>query len=104
MKLGEFIKNFSHNNMVRLHYQNEDSSYTCVLSCHNEVSMDWEILEAKGPNRHYINNEVIKIIGIYYRDNPYSDAINIVIEKLENQPNINENINEKECYEKTIYG
>ena len=93
MKLGEFIEKFSHNNMIRLHYKTEEG-YQCVLEDHNEVSMDWEVLKGKSKNRHYINNEVIKLIGILYTSGNYPEAINIVIEKLENQPQVEEVIDE----------
>ena len=85
MKLGEFIEKFSHNNMIRLHYKIE-GGYECVLKDHNEVSMDWEILKGESKNRHYVDNEVIKLVAILYTSGPYSEAINIVIEKLEDQP------------------
>lgn len=101
MKLGEFIEKFSHNNMIRLHYKTEEG-YQCVLEDHNEVSMDWEVLKGKSKNRHYINNEVIKLIGILYTSGPYPEAINIVIEKLENQPFIEEATDEV-MYETTFH-
>ena len=101
MKLGEFIEKFSHNNMIRLHYKTEDG-YQCVLEDHNEVSMDWEILKGKSKNRHYVNNEVVKLIGILYTSGPYPEAINIVIEKLENQPFIEEATDEV-MYETTFH-
>ena len=93
MKLKEFIENFSHNNMIRLHYLAE-GGFECVLKDHNKVSMDWEILKGKSENRHYLNNEVIKLVGILYTSGHYPEAINIVIEKLEDQPFIEEN-----CFE-----
>jgi len=103
MKLGEFIEKFSHNNMIRLHYK-ENGGNICVLETWNDVSMDWEILKAKSENRHYIDNEVLGLVGIYFpiRDgerNSYPEAINIVIEKLENQPFIDEVIDNQEYYE-----
>jgi hypothetical protein len=98
MKLGEFIKHFSHNNLIRLHYKT-DSGYECVLGDHDRVSMDWEILKGQSQNRHYINNEVIKLIGILYTSGPYPEAINIVIEKLEDQQVIDETIESVEYYE-----
>lgn len=88
MKLGEFIKNFSHNNIVRLVYKIKEGHQT-VLDNWDEVSMDHEITRGKGKNRHYIDNEVLGLAGISGM-NKYSDAINIVIEKLENQPFIEE--------------
>ena len=47
--------------------------------------MEWEILKGRSENRHYINNEVLGIVCITGMKRN-SDAINIVIEKLENQP------------------
>jgi hypothetical protein len=54
--------------------------------------MDHEILKGKGKNRHYINNEVLGLAGIYFQSYScnYPEAINIVIEELENQPMIEE--------------
>jgi hypothetical protein len=91
MKLGEFIKNFSHNNMIRLHYK-EKGGNRIVLDDWDDVSMDHEIVNGKGKNRHYVNNEVLGLVGIYFQSGHthYPDAINIVIEELENQPFIEE--------------
>lgn len=91
MKLKEFIENFSHNNIVRLHYKIK-GGHRCVLESFNDVSMDHEILAGKGKNRHYIDNEVLGLTGIYFQsgETHYPDAINIVIEELENQPMIDE--------------
>jgi hypothetical protein len=91
MKLGEFIKNFSHNNMIRLHF-NEKGGNRIVLDEWDDVSMDHEIVNGKGKNRHYIDNEVLGLVGIYFQSGHthYPDAINIVIEELENQPFIEE--------------
>jgi len=94
MKLGKFIDNFSHNNLIRLHYKVK-GGHKCVLDVWDDVSMDWEINKSKGLNRHYIDNEVLGIIGIYGVGGNYPEAINIVIEKLENQPQIKEQIEEK---------
>jgi len=81
MKLGEFIENFSHNNMIRLHYKIK-GGYQSVLESQDDVSMDWEILKGKGKNRHYINNEVVELVGILYTSGHHTDAINIVIKKM----------------------
>ena len=93
MKLGEFIKNFSHNNIVRLMYK-EKGGHRCVLEDWNDVSMDHEILKSRGKNRHYINNEVLGLATICFRPGDgihhYPEALNIVIEELENQPFIEE--------------
>ena len=91
MKLGEFIQQFSHNNIVRLHHKIK-GGHKCVLDDWNDVSMDHEILNARGNNRHYINNEVIGLVSIYFhtKGQQYPEAINIVIEKLEVQPQVTE--------------
>jgi hypothetical protein len=93
MKLGEFIKNFSHNNIVRLMYK-EKGGHRCVLEDWNDVSMDHEILKSRGKNRHYIDNEVLGLATICFRPGDgihhYPEALNIVIEELENQPFIEE--------------
>ena len=102
MKLGEFIKNFSHNNIVRLHHKIKGGNQL-VLENWNDVSMDHEILNGKGKNRHYINNEVVGLVSICIRPelgHRYPEAINIVIEPLENQPYIEETI-EQQYYEST---
>ena len=102
MTLGEFIKNFSHNNIVRLHHKIKGGNQL-VLEDWNDVSMDHEILNGKGKNRHYINNEVLGLVSICFthdRVYHYPEAINIVIEKLENQPYIEETI-EQQYYEST---
>ena len=103
MKLGEFIKQFSHNNIVRLHYKIK-GGHQCVLEDWNDVSMDHEILKGKGKNRHYINNEVLGLTGIHFRggDTHYPEAINIVIEKLENQPFIEEVKDEQIQYSEAV--
>ena len=91
MKLKEFIENFSHNNIIRLMYK-EKGGHRCVLESWNDVSMDHEILKGKGKNRHYINNKVLGLAGIYFNAGHchYPEAINIVIEELENQPMIDD--------------
>ena len=51
---------------------------------------------------YYINNEVLGLSGIYFtpgKGHHYPEAINIVIEPLENQPYIEEVIDEKQHYE-----
>jgi len=92
MKLGEFIKNFSHNNVIRLVYKNK-SDYEVVLTDWNDVSMDWEVNKQKGKFRHYINNEVLGLATISFGSGQgiyHTDALNIIIEKLNNQPFIEE--------------
>jgi hypothetical protein len=92
MKLGEFIEKFSHNNLIRLHYK-EKGGNRLVLEDWNDVSMDWEVNKQKGKFRHYINNKVLGLTSIYFqpgKGHHYTEAINIVIEELENQPMIDE--------------
>ena len=92
MKLGEFIKNFSHNNLIRLHYKDKGGTQL-VLEDWNDVSMDWEVNKGKGIFRHYVDNEVLGLVSINFSGSKgisYGEAINIVIEKLENQPFIEE--------------
>ena len=92
MKLGEFIEKFSHNNLIRLHYK-EKGGNRLVLEDWNDVSMDWEVNKQKGKFRHYVNNEVLGLASIYFQPGSgihYPEAINIVIEELENQPMIDE--------------
>lgn len=96
MKLGEFIKQFSHNNIVRLVYKAK-GGHKIVHESWNDVSMDHQILNGKGKNRHYIDNEVLGLASIMvHGDNRhYPEAINIVIEELENQPFIEEVVDEQ---------
>lgn len=89
MKLGEFIKKFiKRNSLIRLIHKS-DIGFTCVQENWSTVSMEWEILKAKGVNRHFIDNEVIGIISIDTRGS-YPEAINIQITKLDNQPEVEE--------------
>lgn len=98
MKLGEFIKNFSHNNIVRLLYQFK-GGHEVVLEHWNDVSMDHEIVNGKGKFRHYVNNEVLGLTTICFNPGSgihYPEALNIVIEKLDPQPQIEEKQSETE--------
>ena len=97
MKLGEFIKNFSHNNLIRLHYKIKGGQ-ELVLEDWNDVSMDWEVNKQQGKLRHYINNEVLGLVGIYFgegKGQSYPESINICIERLENQPFLEEKVEEQ---------
>jgi hypothetical protein len=92
MKLGEFIEKLVEpNSLIRLLYKTK-GGHEVALNDWNDVSMEWEVLKAKGKNRHYIDNEVIGVVDILVRGSHYSEAINIVIEKLENQPQVKENV------------
>jgi len=86
MKLGEFIKQFSHNNIVRLVYDFEGGS-EIVAEDWNTVSMDHEIVRQVGVFRHYIDNEVLGLTSILVKGQ-YPEAINIRIEKIDNQPKL----------------
>ena len=97
MKLGEFLEKFSHNNLIRLHYKIK-GGHQRVLESDNDVSMDWEVNKGKGKNRHYINNEVLGLVAILYMHGSYTEAINIVIEKLDNQPFVEEVVEENKFY------
>lgn len=100
MKLGEFIEKFSHNNVIRLVYKNK-GGHEVVLEEWNDVSMDWEVNKQKGKFRHYIDNEVLGLATIsfgYGTGIHHADALNIVIEKLDNQPFLDEVIEEQNCH------
>lgn len=104
MKLGEFIKNFSHNNVIRLVYKNK-SGHEVVLNDWNDVSMDWEVNKQKGKFRHFIDNEVLGLTTILFgADNTihYPEALNIVIERLENQPYLDEVLDEQNCHSEAL--
>lgn len=97
MKLGEFIEKFSHNNLIRLVYKFKGGHET-VMPTWDNVSMDWEVNKQRGCFRHYINNEVLGLSAIYVcGGNKYPEAINIVIERLDNQPILDEIIEDKQC-------
>jgi len=104
MKLGEFIKTFSHNNVIRLVYKNK-GGHEVVLENWNDVSMDWEVNKQKGKFRHFIDNEVLGLTTVSFRAGDgihHSEAINIVIERLEKQPYLDEVINEDNCYSESV--
>lgn len=84
MKLIEFVDKFiEHNSIVRLLYKTKNG-HECVLDSWDDVSMEHEILKYKGKYKKYINNEVISIASILVTSpSHYSDAINIIIEKIE---------------------
>ncbi len=93
MKLGEFINNFSHNNIIRLWYTIK-GGHELVAEDINAVSMDWEVPKAKGVFRHYVNNEVLGLTTVLMTSGRYPEALNIVIERLENQPIIREAVDD----------
>ena len=72
MKLGEFIKNFSHNNIIRLVYKNK-GGHEIVLENWGDVSMDWEVNKAKGKNWAYRDWETNMM---------YYDALNYIQRNL----------------------
>ena len=67
-----------------------------------DVSMDWEVNKAKGKNRHYIDNKVLGLASILITDGHYPEALNIVIEELENQPIVEEHKDEKVFYSESV--
>jgi hypothetical protein len=76
----------------------DKGGHKCVLEEWNDVSMDHEILNSSGKNRHYIDNEVLGLTTICFRSgggHHYPEALNIVIEELENQPFIEEIVGEE---------
>ena len=94
MRLKEFIETFSHNNIVRLLYA-IPGGHELVHETWDDVSMDHEILRGRGKNRHYLYNRVVGLASIYV-DGNNRDAINIVIEKMENQMQIPEATDNRE--------
>lgn len=104
MKLGEFIKNFSHNNVIRLVYKIKGGNEV-VLENWNDVSMDWEVNKQKGKFRHFINNEVLGLATVSFGAGQrihHADALNIVIERLEKQPYLDEVIDEQNCHSEAL--
>jgi hypothetical protein len=76
MILKEFIENFvCKNSLIRLWYP----GYEMVIN--NGVSMEWETSKGEGIYRKFINNNVIGVTDILVSGN-YTEAINIVIEKI----------------------
>ena len=97
MKLGEFIEKFSHNNLIRLVYKFKGGHET-VMPTWSDVSMDWQVNKQQGKFRHYVNNEVLGIASIYVSGgDTHPEAINIVIEKLDKQPFLDEIFDDKKC-------
>jgi hypothetical protein len=95
MKLGEFIKNFSHNNLIRLWYKCK-GGHELVEENVNDLSMDWEVNKQEGRFRHYVNNEVLELASISFHEScRHPEALNIVIEKLENQPFLEDKYEER---------
>ena len=104
MKLGEFIKNFSHNNVIRLLYKHK-GGHEVVLDNWNDVSMDWEVNQQKGKFRHFINNEVLGLATISFMAGQgihHSEALNIVIERLDDQPLLDEIKDDITSYSESI--
>lgn len=90
MKLGEFIQKYTHNNIIRLVYKAKRGHET-VGEDWSVTSMDWEVNAKQGPFRHYVNNEVLGLASICFTpDIRHHESLNIVIERLENQPYVEE--------------
>ena len=102
MNLGEFIEKFSHNNVIRLVYKNK-GGHEVVLEEWNDTSMDWEVNKQKGKFRHFVNNEVLGLATISFGPGiHHSEALNIVIEKMDNQPYLDEVIEEQDCHTEAV--
>ena len=75
MKLKEFIENFiCPNTLVRLQYK--------IKGGHEEVNGDNPEMEWKLKDSEYANRRVIGVTDILYPKSHYSEAVNIVIERL----------------------
>jgi hypothetical protein len=100
MKLGEFIEKFSHNNVIRLLYKVDGGHVPVGISKDwNDVSMDWKVNKCQGKFRHYINNEVLGLANISFLAGSgihHPEALNIVIEKIDNLPFLEDFSDKKE--------
>lgn len=82
MKLGEFIENYvEQNTLIRLLYKIK-GGHEVVLDDWNDVSMEHEVLKGKGKFAEFINNEVYGVTDVLV-DGSYSEAVNIVIKKMD---------------------
>ena len=78
MILKEFIENFvCKNSLIRLWYPFKGGNEMVI----DGVSMEWEIIKGEGIFKKFINNNVIGVTDILVSGH-YSEAINIVIEKI----------------------
>ena len=84
MILFDFVKEFlCPNTLFRLVYKDDKGGHYTVEPTWDIVSMEHEILNHNGPFRDYINRKVIGVKDIYVcGGNRYSEAINILIEKI----------------------
>ena len=85
---------------MRLVYK-EKGGHKIVLDSWDDVSMEWQILKGKGKNRHYIGNEVLGIASILVSGH-YSESINIIIEELDDQPFIEELIENNSYFSESL--
>jgi hypothetical protein len=84
MKLGEFIENYSHNNIIRLVFKCKDG-HKVVLNDWNDVSMDWEVNKGMGKFKDFKDYEVLGLTTICFGNNVginHPEALNIVIKYL----------------------
>ena len=78
MILKEFIENFvCKNSLIRLWYITKGVHEMVI----DGVSMEWEIIKGEGIFKKFINNNVIGVTDILVSGH-YTEAINIVIEKI----------------------
>jgi len=77
MKLKDFIENFiGKNTLVRLWYKTATGGH---IMADNNVLMEWEALKGE-----YSDHNVLYVKDILIPDVPHSEAVNIVIEKIDN--------------------
>jgi len=81
MKLKEFVEKFvEHNTLIRLLYKNK-GGHEVVLNDWDDVSMEHELLKGKGKFKNYADHKVRGVTDVLVVKSPYSEAVNIVIEK-----------------------
>jgi len=83
MTLGEFIKNFSHNNLIRLLYK-DGGGHRVIFNDFNDVSMDHRVNREEGIFGPFKDHKVLGLTTISFSPGDkviYRDALNIVIEE-----------------------
>ena len=85
MILKEFLETFiCRKSVIRLWYPTKGGSEMVPdsVSC-NDVSTEWSTLRGEGIYKKYLNHKVIGVTDILVTRGNYTEAINIVIEKIE---------------------
>lgn len=76
MKLKDFIENFiGKNTLVRLWYKTATGGH---IMADNNVLMEWEVMKGE-----YSEHTVLYVKDILIPDATHSEAVNIVIEKID---------------------